>query len=226
MLQVPTGRGGSVELHTVARVGQHMTVRGPRDHFPLVASPAYLFIAGGIGITPLMAMATRAASTGCEWRLVYGGRRRATMAFVDEVRALGANRVDVLARDERGRPNLPAIINAAPPGAAVYCCGPGRMLESVREQVLTETISACTVSVSPAPLPTATHSKWSCSEADTSSTCPRTARFYKPSTTLLPPSPSGVSKVFAAPAAPPSWPASPTTVTNYSATLSAWPGQC
>jgi ferredoxin-NADP reductase/DMSO/TMAO reductase YedYZ heme-binding membrane subunit len=136
VLQIPTGRGGSVELHTIARVGQQMTVHRPRNHFPLVASPAYLFIAGGIGITPMMAMAARVASAGCEWKLVYSGQRRASMAFVDEVRALGANRVHVLPGDERGRPDLPAIIDAAPPGAAVYCCGPDRMLQTVREQFL------------------------------------------------------------------------------------------
>jgi ferredoxin-NADP reductase/DMSO/TMAO reductase YedYZ heme-binding membrane subunit len=136
VLRVPIGRGGSVELHTIARVGQQMTVHVPRNHFPMVVSPAYLFIAGGIGITPMMAMAAQVASADCEWKLVYSGRRRASMAFVNEVRALGANRVDVLPGDERERPDLPAIINAAPPGAAVYCCGPDRMMQAVREQVL------------------------------------------------------------------------------------------
>jgi ferredoxin-NADP reductase len=129
ILQVPGGRGGSVEVHTDARAGQLITVQGPRNHFPLVPSSAYLFIAG--------AMATRAAAEGGQWRLVYAGRRRASMAFLDEVRALGPNRVDILAADERGRPDLDAIIGAAAPGTAVYCCGPDRMLRAVRERVAT-----------------------------------------------------------------------------------------
>jgi ferredoxin-NADP reductase len=136
VLQVPTGRGGSVELHAIARAGQLITVHGPRNHFSLVASPAHLFIAGGIGITPLMSMATRVASAGCPWKLVYAGRRRASMAFIEEVIALGANQVDVLPGDERGRPDLGAIIDAAPSGAAVYCCGPDRMLQEVQQRVL------------------------------------------------------------------------------------------
>ena len=137
ILQVPGGRGGSVEVHTDARAGQLITVRGPRNHFPLVPSPAYLFIAGGIGITALLAMVNRVAATGGEWKLVYAGRRRASMAFLDEVRALGLDRVDIIAADERGRPDLDALIGAASPGTAVYCCGPDRMLRAVRELVAT-----------------------------------------------------------------------------------------
>lgn len=135
VLQVPAGRGGSVEVHASARVGQLMTVQGPRNHFPLVASPAYLFIAGGIGITAVLAMAARVAAAGGEWNLVYTGRGRASMAFLDEVRALDPDRVDVVPTDERGRPDLDAIIGAATPGTAVYCCGPDRLLHAVRERI-------------------------------------------------------------------------------------------
>jgi ferredoxin-NADP reductase/DMSO/TMAO reductase YedYZ heme-binding membrane subunit len=137
ILQVPGGRGGSVEVHTDARAGQLITVHGPRNHFPLVPCPAYLFIAGGIGITAMMAMVARVAAAGGEWKLVYAGRRRASMAFLEEVRALGADRVDVVPADERGRPDLDAIIDAAPTGAAVYCCGPDRMLQAVQQRVAT-----------------------------------------------------------------------------------------
>lgn len=136
VLKAPAGRGGSIELHSLARVGQSITMNGPRNHLALVVSPAYVFIAGGIGITPLMAMAARVASMGCPWKFVYIGRSRASMAFVDEVLALGANQVEVLPCDERGRPDLGRIIDAAPAGAAVYCCGPERMLEAVQQRVL------------------------------------------------------------------------------------------
>jgi ferredoxin-NADP reductase len=137
ILQVPGGRGGSVEVHTDARAGQLITVHGPRNHFPLVPSPAYLFIAGGIGITAMLAMATQVAAAGGEWNLVYVGRSRASMAFLEEVCALGPDRVEVRPADERGRPDLSALIAAAAPGTAVYCCGPDRMLQAVRERVAT-----------------------------------------------------------------------------------------
>jgi ferredoxin-NADP reductase/DMSO/TMAO reductase YedYZ heme-binding membrane subunit len=136
ILQVAEGgRGGSVEVHTRARAGQLLTVEGPRNHFPLIASPAYLFIAGGIGITAMLAMAAQVAAAGGEWKLVYTGRRRTGMAFIDEVRALGPDRIDVVPKDERGRPDLGRIIDAASPGTAVYCCGPDRLLHDVRERI-------------------------------------------------------------------------------------------
>jgi ferredoxin-NADP reductase/DMSO/TMAO reductase YedYZ heme-binding membrane subunit len=135
VLQVPEGRGGSIEVHASARAGQLITVQGPRNHFPLVPSPAYLFIAGGIGITAMLAMAARVASAGGEWKLVYTGRRRVSMAFIDEVQALGSDRVDVVPGDERGRPDLNAIIKVASPDTTVYCCGPDRLLHAVRERV-------------------------------------------------------------------------------------------
>lgn len=136
VLQVPAGRGGSVEVHTGVRVGQLLTVHGPRNYFPLVPSPAYLFIAGGIGITAVLAMAARVAAAGGEWNLVYTGRRRASMAFLDEVQAVDPDRVDLVPKDERGRPDLDAIIGAAAPGTAVYCCGPDRLLHAVSQRVV------------------------------------------------------------------------------------------
>ena len=135
VLQVPAGRGGSVEVHTNTRAGQLITVQGPHNNFPLAPSAAYLFIAGGIGITALLAMVARLASTGGEWKLVYTGRTGAGMAFIDEVSALGPDRVDVICSDERGRADLDRIIGSATDGTAVYCCGPGRLIKAVRERV-------------------------------------------------------------------------------------------
>jgi ferredoxin-NADP reductase len=124
-----------VEVHTGVRTGQLITVQGPRNHFPLVPSATYLFIAGGIGITAMMAMAARVASVDGDWKLVYTGRCRAGMAFIDEVRALNPDWVDVVPADERGRPDLDAIIRAVSLGTAVYCCGPDRLLHAVQECV-------------------------------------------------------------------------------------------
>ena len=60
-------------------------VRGPRNHFPLHASPRYIFIAGGIGITPILPMITMAEESGADWQLWYGGRSRTSMAFLADL---------------------------------------------------------------------------------------------------------------------------------------------
>lgn len=79
------GRGGSVEVHTGIRAAQLITVYGPRNHFLLLPSSAYLFIAGGIRITAILPMAGRVAAMGKQWRLVYTGWSRRSMAFITEV---------------------------------------------------------------------------------------------------------------------------------------------
>jgi ferredoxin-NADP reductase/DMSO/TMAO reductase YedYZ heme-binding membrane subunit len=135
VLRDPSGRGGSLEVHTDTRAGQLITVQGPRNHFPLQPSEAYLFIAGGIGITAMMAMATHVAITTTEWKLIYAGRRRTSMAFLNELPALGTHHIEVMPADERGKPDLNAIITAATPGTAVYCCGPDRLLQAVQTLV-------------------------------------------------------------------------------------------
>jgi ferredoxin-NADP reductase len=125
------GRGGSRHVHERVEPGSRLSVRGPRNHFPLVASERYLFIAGGIGITPILPMVAEADAAGADWSLVYGGRRRDSMAFVDELAAYG-DRVALRPEDEYGLLDLPTIL-APQPGTAVYACGPERMLQAVEE---------------------------------------------------------------------------------------------
>ncbi|MFD0314517.1 PDR/VanB family oxidoreductase [Streptomyces flavalbus] len=135
---VPDGRGGSREVHEQVREGMELEVRGPRNRFPLVAADAYVFVAGGIGITPLLPM-LRALPEGADWRLLYGGRSRASMPFLEEVEKLGAaaggGRVTVVAEDEDGRPDLDAFLADVPAEAAVYCCGPEGLMAAVEERV-------------------------------------------------------------------------------------------
>ncbi|MFZ3557052.1 PDR/VanB family oxidoreductase [Streptomyces sp. BH055] len=129
------GRGGSREVHEQVREGMEVEVRGPRNRFPLdAAAPAYLFVAGGIGITPILPMLREVAARGADWRLLYGGRSRASMPFVEDVRKLGgghAGRVTVVAEDEDGRPGLAAALADTAPGTAVYCCGPEGLMAAV-----------------------------------------------------------------------------------------------
>ncbi|QNE77807.1 2Fe-2S iron-sulfur cluster binding domain-containing protein [Streptomyces finlayi] len=130
---VEDGRGGSREVHTQLHEGTRVRVRGPRNRFPLVEAPAYVFVAGGIGITPILPMLRAVAAAGAEWRLLYGGRTRASLPFLDEIAELGADggRVTVVAEDEAGRPDAAAALAAAAPGTAVYVCGPEPLMDAV-----------------------------------------------------------------------------------------------
>jgi ferredoxin-NADP reductase len=127
------GRGGSREVHETALVGKTVSARGPRNRFPLVDASSYLFLAGGIGITPILAMVREVSARGADWRLAYGGRARSTMAFVDELVALGPGRVDIVAQDERGILDLDALLGQATAGTAVYCCGPEGLLAATEQ---------------------------------------------------------------------------------------------
>lgn len=133
VLREADGRGGSREIHDTALAGREIGVRGPRNHFPLVDSPRYLFLAGGIGITPILAMARDASRRGVPWRLVYGGRTRATMAFVDELCALPGGQVELMPQDECGLLPLKHILDTVETGTAVYACGPEPMIRAVED---------------------------------------------------------------------------------------------
>lgn len=122
-------RGGSAFVHDKLVEGASIRARGPRNHFPLVASPRYQFIAGGIGITPILPMIEAAEARGADWNLLYVGRSRATMAFLD--RFEGDDRVTVWPRDENGRFDLASVIGTPQPDTRVYCCGPAALMDAV-----------------------------------------------------------------------------------------------
>jgi cytochrome P450/ferredoxin-NADP reductase len=130
ILRDPDGRGSSRYVHDRLQAGDVVRVRGPRNNFPLAPSPRYLFIAGGIGITPILPMIRAAETAGASWRLVYGGRQRASMAFLGEL-ALYGDRVTVLPQDETGLLPLDALLGYAQPETLVYCCGPEPLLAAV-----------------------------------------------------------------------------------------------
>ncbi|MFH8622026.1 PDR/VanB family oxidoreductase [Streptomyces vietnamensis] len=127
---IEDGRGGSREVHEQLHEGVEIEIRGPRNRFPLVDSPAYVFVAGGIGITPVLPMLRAAEAAGADWRLVYCGRSRATMPYLAEVERLGGERVTVVAEDESGFPDL-EFLGRLPVETAVYCCGPDGLMDAV-----------------------------------------------------------------------------------------------
>lgn len=131
VLRAPNSRGGSAEVHDTVLEGRMLEISGPRNHFALCEAKSYLLIAGGIGITPILAMATELTKLGRRWSMIYGGRTTTSMAFTTELAELGGD-VDIVPQDERGLPDLDTAIRGCPPEIAVYCCGPEPMLQVVQ----------------------------------------------------------------------------------------------
>jgi ferredoxin-NADP reductase len=134
--RIPDGGGGSIEMHDLS-VGATVTTQGPRNAFPLTVpgygSPAqrFRFIAGGIGITPILPMLGLASRLGVDWTMVYAGRSISSLPFVDEVMRFG-NRVQIRTDDVAGLPTASELLGDCPDGTAVYACGPAPMLTTIR----------------------------------------------------------------------------------------------
>ena len=133
VLRTPDGRGGSAHIHAAFSEGDTVRVTGPRNNFPLVAAQCYLFIAGGIGITPIIPMLAEVSASDVDWRLVYCGRSAESMAFSDDVVAFGRDRVLLHESETSGLLDLPALIAGTDSETVVYCCGPESMLRAVDE---------------------------------------------------------------------------------------------
>lgn len=135
VLRESKGSGGSEWIHENLKVGAPARVAGPRNHFEFSADrgTSYLFIAGGIGITPISTMVTAAAAAGVEYRLEYVGRSRSSMALLDELESGHPDRVSVHPADEGARLDLAALFADLPPFTTTYCCGPARLIEAVEQ---------------------------------------------------------------------------------------------
>lgn len=131
-----SGKGGSRYMHDTLRVGQTLSISEPRNTFPLHESATHsVFIAGGIGITPLWSMIQRLAQLGAPWTLHYAARTPCGAAFAEQLVALeSGSRGEVKFYFDQGARDkwldLHAIVQASPPDADLYCCGPVRMLEA------------------------------------------------------------------------------------------------
>ena len=124
------GRGGSRHMAQNILPGMKLNASAPRMLFPLVPSPRYLFIAGGIGITPIVPMMRAATVAGAEWRLLYGGRDRESMAFVREFEGYG-DRIEVAPQNETGLLDIGRWLDEPAPDTLIYCCGPEPLLAAV-----------------------------------------------------------------------------------------------
>jgi ferredoxin-NADP reductase len=135
--RIPDGGGGSIEIHEGLDVGATVTSSGPRNAFPLTV-PGYgsptqrlRFIAGGIGITPILPMLGLAQRLGVDWSMIYAGRSEDSIPFLDEVRRFG-DRVQIRTDDVDGMPTAADLLDDCPDGTTVYTCGPAPMLTAIR----------------------------------------------------------------------------------------------
>lgn len=139
VLRETGGRGGSAFIHEAVAPGTAVQMRGPKNHFRLdETAECYLLIAGGIGITPIIAMADRLKRLGKDYRLHYCGRSRATMAFVNRLERDHGPRLHLYPASEGRRIDLQAVVEGANP-AQIYACGPERLLGQLGELTASRT---------------------------------------------------------------------------------------
>jgi len=130
VLRDPMSRGGSSFVHDDLTVGSNYAVSAPRNHFDLVPAKRYLFLAGGIGVTPLIPMAVEAQRAGAEFTFVYCARSRAAMAFLPELEDKFNDQLVANADDECGLFDLTGQLSEPQDDTLVYACGPGPFLNA------------------------------------------------------------------------------------------------
>ncbi len=143
VLREPESRGGSAWLHEHVRAGTPLRVRGPRNHFALEPTAApLLFVAGGIGVTPVLTLAEAARRAGMHYELHYCARRAEAMAFRDELAAIHGTAMHSYVSSRGERLDFASLLARQSDDVQVYACGPIRMIEgltdSMRERGLPE----------------------------------------------------------------------------------------
>ena len=126
-----TGRGGSAWVHETLVLGGEALVSAPRNNFPLAPATRHVLVAGGIGVTPLLAMARTLAAAGADFTLHFCARSAALAPLLAELRAVCGRRLVTWFADE-GRRFDPALVGPPAPGTHLYACGPQRLTDAVR----------------------------------------------------------------------------------------------
>ena len=133
VLRVPDGRGGSAAVHDRVRQGDLLQTSLPRSNFELRGADSYVFLAGGIGITPILPMVHCAQDQGVPWELHYGGRSLERMPFTTELAPSATDgRVTLVPQDTDGLLSLPPILREIRSNALIYACGPPAMLDALQ----------------------------------------------------------------------------------------------
>jgi ferredoxin-NADP reductase len=130
--EIPDSRGGSVFVRAL-EPGTRVEISEPQSHFELqYGRPEYLLVAGGIGITPMIGMARALARHGRPYRLLYAARTREQMPFVEELRKLLGDRLEVFVSAEGKRLDVGAEIDCLHPDGELYLCGPLRLRDAAQ----------------------------------------------------------------------------------------------
>lgn len=136
ILNDPNSRGGSRQIHAELKAGAAVQISAPRNHFPLDLDAEHsLLIGGGIGITPMIAMAYALKNAGKSFELHYCSRSESKAAFLDELKREFGDRL-VLHFDDAGEDQRidPKALATARPGTHLYVCGPSGFMDWVIEQ--------------------------------------------------------------------------------------------
>lgn len=140
------GAGGSKFMHGLA-VGDRLSVTPPKCDFPLADAPA-LLLAGGIGITPMISMATALQEAGAGFDLHYCGRSRGVMAYDDRLAAAFGPALHIHCDDDPATaPDLATIMGGLGPDRHLYICGPRGMIDAARAQAEAAGVAADRVHV-------------------------------------------------------------------------------
>ncbi|MGF6536139.1 MULTISPECIES: PDR/VanB family oxidoreductase [Paraburkholderia] len=135
VLRDANGRGGSMAMHDQVRQGDLIRIGAPRNHFPVDAQAArHLLLAGGIGVTPILAMAEHLAAQNAPFDMHYCARSRERAAFVERLAASAfQERVQIHFDDAAAHQafDIAAVIAAATAHTHLYVCGPRGFMESV-----------------------------------------------------------------------------------------------
>jgi cytochrome P450/ferredoxin-NADP reductase len=134
ILKEHDGRGGSKYFHDALKSGDMVQIVGPKNHFRLDENADhYILIAGGIGITPIIAMADRLKELNKDYSIHYAGRSLSTMAFVERLKNDDGNHLNLYPKENGLRMNLHKITGTLQAGQQIYACGPERLLNELDE---------------------------------------------------------------------------------------------
>ncbi|WP_295831713.1 PDR/VanB family oxidoreductase [uncultured Microbacterium sp.] len=133
----PVSRGGAAAMNALVP-GDRLELTQPLNDFPLRPfADRYVLIAGGVGITAMVGMAARLRDRGADYRLIYAGRSRSLMAYVDDLREAHGERLRLHVRDEGTSLSIPDLVDGVAVGTEVYVCGPIRLMDAVRREWMT-----------------------------------------------------------------------------------------
>jgi ferredoxin-NADP reductase len=151
VLKEDNSRGGSIEIHDEIQEGTELLVRGPKNHFKLEPGNLTVFMAGGIGITPLLPMMRLLSKQGKPWVLHYGGKSLAALAYLDALQLMGDNEISIYLKNETRRIPVSDIVSTLSTDDAIYVCGPESMISEVEKVGAEAGIRVCLERFGPAP---------------------------------------------------------------------------